>query len=63
MKAIVKKDKCIGCGLCVRRCPEVFQLDKEKFSTVIVDSISSNFEEEVKKIAEACPMGAISIEE
>lgn len=39
MKASVDRDICIGCGLCEITCPEVFELDDEMVSTVIVDEI------------------------
>jgi ferredoxin len=29
MKAIVDKDLCIGCGLCVDVCPEVFEMNAD----------------------------------
>ena len=30
MKTTVDKDLCLGCGLCVDICPEVFQMEEDK---------------------------------
>ena len=30
MKAKLDKDLCIGCGLCVSTCPEVFKMEEDK---------------------------------
>lgn len=51
------KKKCIGCGLCVSLCPEVFQLDEEGKSVVK----NSQGKCEVEEAVESCPVGAIEI--
>lgn len=56
-KFIVDKKKCIGCGLCVSLCPEVFQLDEEGKSVVK----NSQGKCEVEEAVESCPVGAIEI--
>ncbi len=63
MKAIVKREDCISCGLCVSVCPEVFELDDEDISTVIQDPIDANNEDSAREAADGCPTDAISIEE
>jgi len=62
MKACVDKDACIGCGLCESICPEVFQLNDEGISEVIVDEIPQDLIESAKEAASQCPTAAITIE-
>ncbi|HRY12077.1 MAG TPA: ferredoxin [Syntrophomonadaceae bacterium] len=62
MKASVDRDICIGCGLCEITCPEVFELDDEMISTVIVDEIPEDLEECAEEAEEECPVTAITID-
>lgn len=61
MKARVDADLCIGCGLCVSTCPEVFKMQEDK-AVVIGSSVPNAVEETCKKAAEDCPVTAITIE-
>jgi len=61
MKASVDRDICIGCGLCEITCPEVFELDDEMISTVIVDEIPEELEECAQEAEEECPVTAITV--
>lgn len=63
MKAKVDRDECIGCGLCVTICPEVFDLDDEDIAIVIADPIPLEVEGGAKEAEDSCPTDAISIEE
>lgn len=60
MKVFVDRDLCIGCGLCVATCPEVFEMDDEDKAVVISEpaDTSSTLQEAV----DSCPTAAISIE-
>lgn len=61
MKAYVDQDACIGCGLCVETCPDVFEMDDEK-AKVVTDPVPSGAEDACKEAASACPVEAIRIE-
>lgn len=63
MKAVVDRDACISCGLCVTICPEVFELDDEDIATVIADPVPAENEASAQEAADSCPTDAISIED
>ncbi|HIT49686.1 MAG TPA: ferredoxin [Candidatus Pelethenecus faecipullorum] len=54
-------DGCIGCGLCVSICPNVFDLNEEGFSNVIADPSSAD-ENNVKEAVDSCPVQVIVME-
>lgn len=54
----VDQNKCVGCGLCVGMCSDVFALNLDGKSEVIAQVN----EEGAKEAAAACPVEAISIE-
>ncbi|NTU89107.1 MAG: ferredoxin [Actinobacteria bacterium] len=62
MIAIVDRGECIGCRLCEEICPDVFVLDSEGISTVIVDELPFEFEECAHEAEERCPSSAITLE-
>ncbi|MBL7077554.1 MAG: ferredoxin [Kiritimatiellae bacterium] len=63
MKAIVNEAECVGCGLCVDACPEVFEMNEENIAEVIADPVPPEAEESCREAAENCPTGAISLED
>jgi len=60
MKAKVDADLCIGCGLCVSTCPEVFKMEEDK-AVVIGSAVPKGAEDTCKKATEECPVTAIII--
>lgn len=61
MKVAVDRDTCIGCGLCVDICPEVFEMDEDSIAIVIAQPDAGN-EESAQEAADSCPVNAISAE-
>lgn len=53
----VDKTKCVGCGMCVGLCPEVFGMGSDNKSEVIGDD-----ENCAKNAVASCPVSAINIE-
>lgn len=62
MKATVNRDECIGCGICESYCPDVYTLDEEGKSEVILDPIPAELEACAQEGADACPVSVITIE-
>jgi ferredoxin len=58
MKARVGPDICIGCGLCVSTCPEVFEMEGDK-AIVIGSVVPKSAEDTCKKATDECPVTAI----
>lgn len=54
----VDQNKCIGCGLCVGMCPDVFVLNLDGKSEVMAQVNEAG----AKEAASACPVEAISVE-
>ena len=63
MKVRIIEEACIGCGACEAICDSVFKLNDEGISTIIVDEVPEEFEEDVREAAESCPTDAIEITE
>jgi len=52
----VDQNKCIGCGLCVGMCPDVFKINADGKSEVIVAEDSACAQNAIA----SCPVNAIS---
>ena len=60
MKTLVNED-CIGCGMCVEVCPEVFDISGDGLSHVVGDP--DMVSDRVLQAAEICPVNAIEVQE
>ncbi len=60
---VVKVDKelCIGCGVCVQSCPEVFEFDDDGKAEVVDDGECNGCD--CEDVTDSCPTEAIIIEE
>ncbi|NLK88979.1 MAG: ferredoxin [Clostridiaceae bacterium] len=61
MKARILTEKCIGCGLCVEICPEVFAMGDDVIAYVIPDEIPENATDKTRDVTAACPVDAIEL--
>lgn len=60
MNAYVKKDDCIGCGMCVDVCPEVFEIGSDGYSEAVGNA--DDHPDKTYEAAEICPVNAIEIQ-
>lgn len=61
MSLSIDEGICIGCGVCMQVCPDVFKLDEDKGKGTIIKP--DFFKEEsdcVKKAQDSCPVGCIN---
>ena len=63
MKVKVNQDACIGCGACCSICDSVFEIGDEGLSEVKTEEVNEYLQEAVREACDACPTGAIEIEE
>ena len=62
MKAVVNKDGCISCGLCVSTCPEVFSFDEDGIAEATGKLTDDKFAS-AESARSACPVAVIDIVE
>ncbi|OGQ11798.1 MAG: ferredoxin [Deltaproteobacteria bacterium RBG_19FT_COMBO_46_12] len=62
MRVTVDEDTCIGCGLCVEECPEVFEMNDDQVR-VKADEVPEDVMESCKEAVENCPVEAIQMED
>ena len=60
MRVAVDTDQCRGHGICMARCPEVFDLSDDGYAVVLVDEVPAAFEAAVEEAVRHCPEHAIS---
>lgn len=58
-KVTVDENACVGCGLCVNLCPNVFELNESG-----IVKVKANESEgcDLQDIASQCPVNAITVE-
>lgn len=52
-------ENCIGCGLCIGICPNVFQMSDEGVAKAFVDEVSEENMADAGEAAQSCPVAAI----
>ncbi len=60
MKVTIDADACVGCGLCVSTCPEVYVMEGDK-AVVIGNAVPKDAEKTAKQAADDCPVTAIVV--
>jgi ferredoxin len=63
MRPEVDESLCIGDGICVDICPQVFEMRDDNLAHVINAAPGSELSDMVHEAADACPTSAISIHE
>ena len=58
MKIKVYKQNCLGCGVCISLCPEVFEL-KDGKSKVKEKVDFKKHKDSIKEVIDSCPVEAI----
>ena len=62
MKVWVDEELCVGDETCVEICPEIFEM-RGDVAVAKTEEVPPDLEEDCRVAAEACPEGAIVIEE
>ncbi len=62
MKVTVDQEECIGCGVCVSVCPDVFKLNDDE-KAVVIEGADCEAAGCCEDAAEQCAVEAIKIEQ
>ena len=60
MRVSLDKNACIGCGVYVPTCPDVFSMDEAAGVSKVINAGGSPC---AKEAADSCPVGCIHVEE
>lgn len=63
MKVRVDREACEANGVCVKLCPEVFELDPDDVLHIKIDVVPEMHHERVRRAVAKCPKQALRIEE
>jgi ferredoxin len=61
MRIVVDRDLCEANAVCVRRAPEVFQMDAKEQLVVLVERPGPELAGKVQAAVDRCPRGALSL--
>ncbi len=62
MKAMIDRNGCIACGLCVATCPEVFRMADDGLAEAYRDSVPKEVENKAVEAQNECPVSVIKVE-
>ena len=62
MKVRVNQETCIGCGMCIDMCPEVFEYNDAGLSAAKSEEVEDLLSDAATEAQQACPVDAIEIE-
>ena len=62
MKVKVNQETCIGCGMCIDMCPEVFEYNDAGLSSPKTESVEESVKDSLAEAQQACPVDAIETE-
>ena len=58
------EEGCIACGMSENNCPEVLKVDYDLDSSTVIKGVDfSLYEDQIKAVAEDCPVKVIKFEE
>jgi ferredoxin len=63
MVAKVNQETCIGCGVCVDQCPEVFELNDDGCAITQVDKVPAELKAKCREASANCPVDSITLED
>ncbi len=63
MRVVVDYDLCEGNGVCVKECPEVFEVRDDDRSHLLIERPNENLRAKVERAVRRCPRQALSIVE
>jgi ferredoxin len=61
LKASIDWDKCQGNGVCARVAPEIFSVDEQGNSDVLMEEVPENLRAKAMLAVRGCPVGAVSV--
>ncbi|TVR55873.1 MAG: ferredoxin [Spirochaetaceae bacterium] len=61
MNVRVDEDLCSGCELCANSVPDIFKME-DNLAKVIQADVPANLEEDVRDVADSCPVEAIIVD-
>ncbi len=62
MKVEVKKEQCIGCGLCAGVASAVFAIGDDGLAENVLGEVPADLAEQVNEAKDSCPVQAIVVE-
>lgn len=62
MKVIVDYDRCEGNAICMRVCPEVFEVQDDDRAHLLIDTPGEELRAKVRDAVRRCPRQALAIE-